>query len=76
MGVDLTPVESSNIAAVGYDAATRVLTIKFKGGGTWDYHGVAPHLHAEMMNVHGSIGKYFHARIRGAHKATKREKVE
>lgn len=71
----LTPVTSSNIAAVGYDPAARTLTVQFKSGETWDYHDVAPHHHDEMTKPQVSVGKYFHARIRGAHKATKREKV-
>jgi hypothetical protein len=75
----LTPVTSSNIAAIGYDPATRTMTVQFKNGGTFDYHDVAPHHHDEMMKVNAkgqSVGKYFHARIRGAHKASKKETAE
>ena len=74
----LPPVTSSNIAAIGYDPTTRVLTVQFKNGGTFDYPGGAPHHHDEMMKVHPkgqSAGKNFHARIIGAHKASKRATV-
>jgi hypothetical protein len=31
--IDLTPVESSQLSAYGYDAATQTLAIRFKGRG-------------------------------------------
>jgi len=58
-----TAVVSSNLAGVGYDAATRVLEVQFKGGGIYRYEGVAPEEHAELMAAE-SVGKCFAAGIK------------
>lgn len=77
--MSLTPVKSSNIAAVGYDADAQHLTVQFKDGVKHRYENVPPEKHAAMMG-HGvpfgrdhSVGKYFHANIKGAHKSKKLE---
>jgi len=41
-----------------------VLTIKFKFGGTYDYIDVEEELFNEMKEA-PSVGKFFHARIKG-----------
>jgi hypothetical protein len=64
-----TPVSSSNIESVGYDAGKQELEIKFKNGGTYRYAGVDARKHAALMGAK-SIGAHFHQHIRGAHKAT------
>jgi len=72
----LTPVESSNITAVDYDADKKHLDVHFKTGAPWRYHDVPPEKHAGLMGEgveDHSVGKYFHAHIKGAHKSTKLE---
>lgn len=73
----MTPVKSSNISAIGYDSIARHLTVQFKDGATHRYEDVSPEKHAGLMG-HGvpfgrdhSVGKYFHAHIKGAHKSKK-----
>ncbi|MCL5028984.1 MAG: KTSC domain-containing protein [Bacteroidetes bacterium] len=57
-------VESSLAASVGYDPTTSTLEIEFKTtGAVWQYYDVPENVFNEMMN--GSIGKYFHANIKG-----------
>ncbi len=59
------PVKSSNIAAVGYDAATQTLEVEFLDNHrVYQYEGVPQDLYELTMNSI-SIGKVFHARIRG-----------
>jgi hypothetical protein len=63
--MELTPVVSSNMAAVGYDAIQNVLVVQFKGNEKqYPYHGVSPELHAEMMAA-PSIGSFFARNIKG-----------
>lgn len=69
---DLTPVESSNLAAVGYDAKTCALTVQFKSGATHRYDDVPPEKHQALIAA-DSIGSHFHANIRNAHKSSKVE---
>ena len=57
-------VESSNIEAVGYDPNTKELTVKFKNGGTYHYSAVPSHEADALMHAE-SIGKHFHAHIKG-----------
>lgn len=57
------PVQSSNIKSVGYDASTGTLQVEFRNGGLFDYAGVTPEQHAEMMGA-DSVGRYFHGHIR------------
>lgn len=69
--MDLTPVKSSNVAALGYDPASQTLRVKFKTGGTFDYAGVSPLHHAQLSAGRVSVGAYIHQHIKPHHKAAK-----
>lgn len=62
--MDLRPVESSNIRAVGYDPAERAMEVQFKGGNHYRYKDVPPESHAALIGAE-SVGKHFHAHVRG-----------
>jgi hypothetical protein len=68
--VKLEPVTSSNIAAVGYDHATRTLGVQFKSGGTYHYHDVSPEEHRALVSA-DSIGSHFHQHIRSGKRVSK-----
>lgn len=57
-------VQSSMIASLGYDENTSILEVEFNSGAVWQYYDVPESVYYDMMNS-GSIGKYFHANIRG-----------
>lgn len=57
-------VISSDLAAVGYDADTRVLEIEFLDGSVYQYSPVPMSTHQGLMGAL-SHGRYFHAHIRG-----------
>lgn len=59
-----TPVTSSQLVSVGYDAATETLEIKFKNGHVYQYQNVPAKMHAELMAAE-SIGSYFIKHIKG-----------
>ena len=68
MAIALIPVVSSQIAAVGYDAATGELVIRFRGSGRaepaiYAYEGVPAGL-ARGLVAAQSPGGYFHRHIR------------
>jgi hypothetical protein len=69
--MQLTPVQSSNIKAVGYDPASRALQVQFNSGATHQYEDVPPEKHAAMTAPDSSVGKYFHANIKSAHTSSK-----
>lgn len=57
-------VDSKLATSVGYNAETSTLEIEFKTtGAVWQYADVPESVFNEMMA--GSIGKYFHAHIKG-----------
>lgn len=57
--IELQPVESSNIEAIGHDPATKTLRIRFKSGGTYDYPDVSAKKHQDLVGAK-SLGQYFH----------------
>jgi hypothetical protein len=64
--IDLEPVDSSNVSGVGYDPDSQTLHVEFKGGSRYEYAGVPPETHAELMKA-DSIGRHLHGRIKGIH---------
>lgn len=71
--MELTPVTSSTIAAVGHDPQGNELHVRFKSGGAvYVYSGVDAAKHAALMNAE-SLGKHFHAEIKSKHKHRKVE---
>lgn len=58
----LKPVESSNLAAVGYDPKVKRLEVKFQSGGTYSYAGVSARKVANLLKAE-SIGSYFEKKI-------------
>ena len=61
---------SKAIAAYSYDGAAKRLRIRFRGGSTFEYDDVPPHVGVEFerTNSHGSL---FSSAIRGKYKGRK-----
>lgn len=62
------PITSSNLEAASYDAATKVLIVRFKSGRTYKYFDVSPSLYADFEKLFdgkaGSAGSFFSKQIR------------
>jgi hypothetical protein len=65
--MNLQPVNSSNINAIGYDSDTQTLTVEFKSGGTYEYYDV-PESEFESLRTASSVGQYFQNNIRGRYR--------
>lgn len=63
----LNPVKSSNVDAVGYDAASQTLQVRFKGGKTYDYAGVPAAVNT-ALNQAESVGRFIAANVVGKFK--------
>ena len=50
-------VSSSSLSSVGYDAAHRILEVRFRHGGIYQYLDVPPEVHAELLEAE-SLGGY------------------
>lgn len=62
--IPLTPVKSNQVAAVGYDRATKTLAVTFRRGShVYHYHGVEPETHQAFIGAE-SIGNFFGRHIK------------
>ena len=68
--MERTPVSSSNISAIGYDADNQVLEVEFTNGAVYSYSGVPTGECEGFMNA-DSKGKYLHANIKNRYPFTK-----
>lgn len=58
-----TAVDSSMLAAVGYDSTNQVLEIEFADGQVYDYTNVSSETYNELMSA-GSKGSFFRNNIK------------
>ena len=70
MEITMFPVDSSNLAAIGYDAPTLTLRVRFHSGETWQYPGVSQNVF-ETFLYSSSKGKFFNTYIRGKYEGYK-----
>lgn len=64
--------DSSAISFVDYAAGSLVLSITFRSGVTWEYFDVTEDVAVELVKAE-SVGKYFHANIKGRYEGAKVE---
>lgn len=62
--MDLVPVQSSVIAAVGYDPRPRILLVLYNSGRAYEYHGVPPEVYYGLMTA-PSKGRFLNREILG-----------
>lgn len=68
---DMQYVDSSNIEAIGYDAASQELHVRFlKSGETYVYYAVSEWMFVELMQS-DSKGRYLNANIKPNHQVAK-----
>lgn len=65
-----TPVTSSNLVSVGYDAETSTLEVEFREGRVYQYAQVSEAAHDALMEA-PSMGSHFHRHIRAKYPTTK-----
>lgn len=75
MIITQTGHRSSNIARVGYDAASGALEVHFKSGGAYRYHGVSPVEHAKFLAA-PSLGKAYNTMFWGQPKLHPSQKIQ
>jgi len=67
--MEMIPVSSSNLVAVGYDSVTETLRIQFRSS-TYDYFNVPAHIHQGLMNA-SSKGQYHATYIKNVYQYTR-----
>jgi hypothetical protein len=61
--MEMRPVNSSAVEMAGYDEQNKVLRIRFKGGGAYDYPGVTKEEYDGLMKA-PSFGQHFSTHLR------------
>lgn len=64
------PVESSNIASIGYDEDSSTLEIEFRNGGVYQYFDVPFQVYDGLMEA-ASKGQYLAQYIKGQYRYVK-----
>jgi hypothetical protein len=65
--VERSPVNSSNVAAAGYDSATMTLEVEFLNGNIYQYFDVPEAVYQEFKQA-ASPGQFLNANIKGAYR--------
>ena len=65
---EMIPVQSSNLAAVGYDEEARELLVQFRSGKTYAYAGADKVLLDDLLAAN-SAGEYFMRNVKNVYPA-------
>ena len=66
MTVEWTMVDSSNVAAIGYDKEAEELHVQFNNGSTYVYRAVPEDVVKDFLNA-DSKGKFLNEHIKGVY---------
>lgn len=64
------PLQSSNIASVGFDSESNTMEVEFHNGQIHHYHDVSGETHQRLIN-HPSPGAFLHASVKNRFRSTK-----
>lgn len=65
--MDYQPIQSGNLEGAKYDASKKLLTVKFKGSGEYEYSDVPQGVWNKFQatfQTEDSTGKFFHQHIK------------
>lgn len=62
--IEMIPVVSSNLEAVGYDEESRELSVRFHGGALYRYQDVPEDVYRGLLEA-GSPGRFLNSDIKG-----------
>lgn len=68
--IQMIPVESSNLSAIGYDEDTEALRVEFHDGSAYLYTGVDKSVYVQLLTA-TSKGVFFRKNIRDSYSNTK-----
>jgi len=66
----MIPVDSSNVAAVGYDVDSETLQVEFINGSIYQYFGVREDVFNGLRDA-ASVGRYLSTVIKGTYRYSK-----
>ena len=66
MNVEMIPVSSSDVAAVGYDVENQIVHVQFLNGTEYIYKGVLQRDFDDLLNA-SSVGSYLHRNFKNVY---------
>jgi len=63
---EMIPVQSSNVASVGYDVSTQTVYVEFLNGSIYMYKGVIQ-IEFENLKTAPSVGSYFNRNFKNVY---------
>ena len=73
--MEMQPVKSSNVKAVGYDEENKTLQVEYKSGGIYQYPGVQPEIYADLLAAE-SVGRFVSQVVRVGRRGLRIEEEE
>ena len=73
--MEMQPVKSSNVKAVGYDEENKTLQVEYKSGGIYQYPGVPPEIYADLLAAE-SVGRFVSQVVRVGRRGLRIEEEE
>jgi hypothetical protein len=70
--MEMQPVKSSNVKAVGYDEENKTLQVEFRSGGIYQYASVQPEMYADLLAAE-SVGRFVSQVVRSGRKGLRIE---
>ena len=64
--MDMKPVASSNIQAVGYDESSETMRVQFTNGSVYEYRNIPIVVYNDFMQA-SSLGAYLNRNIRNSY---------
>lgn len=68
--MEMIRVDSTNVAAVGYDSGSSILQVEFNNGTLYQYFDVPEHIFEGLRDA-ASVGGYLAANIKGNYRYSK-----
>lgn len=62
--MEMHNVDSSNVAAIGYDEASQTLQVEFNNGSTYQYFDVPQAIFDSLLGA-SSVGQYLNQNVKG-----------
>ena len=65
--MEMTNVDSSNVAAVGFDEESQTLQIEFKNGAAYQYFDVPEAIYKGLLGA-PSVGQFLNQQVKGSYR--------
>ena len=65
--MEMTNVNSSNVAAIGFDEDAQILQVEFNSGATYQYFDVQKAIYDGLLDA-ASVGQFLNQQVKGTYR--------